>query len=595
MHTIRTRVAFICFSFSLSIILLFFTVLWGIFSYNQKNTVLQSSRFNLELTAHTIDERLTAIANLRSWCTGASSLLSYFKSAEVSSYYTLSSYYRLLEQFNSTPYKSYISKLILTDFENRLLQTGSYRFGSDIPSTIEGLSQWLTANGIEDFSSGMFWDSSPEDLQTDRLILYSEILISSARKGICYIELNPELLLEPLENYAMATGSVLLLHTPRQDFQFCFSDEGISLRPIAFDTPLQRQHILPATDVPVWKDTSGQKFALIQHPLSLSDDWVLTQAIPLDAFSPFNDSYFLLVFCVSCLILLASFALVLYLDHTINRPAQRLCNRISAIAGGNFTPDPDIEWNNELGVIGRGINKMSHDINELLDVRVKNEKEKQELEYRVLQNQIDPHFIYNTLNTIKWMATFQKAYGIAEITTAFAHLLKSVSKGNQEMIPLYSELALLNDYCLILKYRYGGGIKMDVAEISDESLCRCLIPRFSLQPLAENAVIHGLEPKGGTGNIQIRIYRVSARDFCIEVEDDGIGIPPETLQHILQPPVNGNKTEKFRKIGIRNIHQRLQYTFGPEYGLTLESEPLQYTKVTLHIPCITNPEGETTC
>lgn len=113
--------------------------------------------------------------------------------------------------------------------------------------------------------------------------------------------------------------------------------------------------------------------------------------------------------------------------------------------------------------------------------RVEDERRKQELEYRMLQNEVNPHFIYNTLNSIRWMATIQHAPGIAEMVTAFARLTKSISKGTQKLVPLQEELALLNDYFTIQQYRYGGDLEIEVSRIESETLCRdCMIPPVHL-------------------------------------------------------------------------------------------------------------------
>ena len=155
--------------------------------------------------------------------------------------------------------------------------------------------------------------------------------------------------------------------------------------------------------------------------------------------------------------------------------------------------------------------------------RYEDEKQKQDLEYRMLQNQINPHFIYNTLNSIKWMATIQHAPGIAEMVMALSRLLKSISKSNERLVPLYEEFALLNDYFTIQQYRYGGTITLDVSYIEDESLNHsCLIPRFTLQPLVENAIFHGIEPKGSAGEVTLRVERDTANgDVLIHLTDDG--------------------------------------------------------------------------
>ena len=239
-----------------------------------------------------------------------------------------------------------------------------------------------------------------------------------------------------------------------------------------------------------------------------------------------------------------------------------------------------------MGDIGRGINSMSASVTALMEHRLEDEKQKQDLEYRMLQNQINPHFIYNTLNSIKWMATIQHAPGIAEMVMALSRLLKSISKSNERLVPLYEEFALLNDYFTIQQYRYGGTITLDVSYIEDESLNRsCLIPRFTLQPLVENAIFHGIEPKGSAGEVTLRVERDTANgDVLIHLTDDGVGMTPEQAAKALQEPGPEEAAAKYRHVGMWNVHKRLQYSFGEAYGLSIESEPDIGTTVTVRLP-----------
>lgn len=124
-----------------------------------------------------------------------------------------------------------------------------------------------------------------------------------------------------------------------------------------------------------------------------------------------------------------------WLEWAITRPVEALQKRIEAVGGGDFTADPAVEWPNELGDIGRGINKLAADVDGLMNRRVEDERKKQELEYRMLQSEVNPHFIYNTLNSIRWMATIQYAPGIAEMVTAFARLTKSISRKRRSWCP----------------------------------------------------------------------------------------------------------------------------------------------------------------
>lgn len=133
-----------------------------------------------------------------------------------------------------------------------------------------------------------------------------------------------------------------------------------------------------------------------------------------------------------------------------------------------------------------------------MNKRIEDEKQKQDLEYKMLQSQINPHFIYNTLSSIKWMATIQGADGIAEMTTALSRLLKSISKGTRLLVPIREELAFLEDYCTIQNYRYGGTISFAL-KVDDPTIYDRGILRFTLQPLVENSIFHGIEPKGVPG------------------------------------------------------------------------------------------------
>ena len=154
------------------------------------------------------------------------------------------------------------------------------------------------------------------------------------------------------------------------------------------------------------------------------------------------------------------------------------------------------------------------------------------------------------------------------------------------MLTSYEEFALLNDYFTIQQYRYGGTITLDVSYIEDESLNHsCLIPRFTLQPLVENAIFHGIEPKGSAGEVTLRVERDTANgDVLIHLTDDGVGMTPEQAAKALQEPGPEEAAAKYRHVGMWNVHKRLQYSFGEAYGLSIESEPDIGTTVTIRLP-----------
>ncbi|MCR4656086.1 MAG: histidine kinase [Lachnospiraceae bacterium] len=217
----------------------------------------------------------------------------------------------------------------------------------------------------------------------------------------------------------------------------------------------------------------------------------------------------------------------------------------------------------------------------LIQEKLSHEREKQALEYRILQEQINPHFMYNTLNTIKWMATIQGADGIADMSTALSRLLKNIAKEEEGLIHLKDEITLLDDYFTIMKYRYGGTIELTY-DIQDKRLLSCLINRFSLQPVVENAIFHGIEPKGSAGKIVIKIYSDESRLY-IDVTDNGVGMDEESLKRLMDGTDNTDN-DFFKDIGIKNVQERIRFSFGPEYGLSAESKEGEYTTIHFTLP-----------
>ena len=136
---------------------------------------------------------------------------------------------------------------------------------------------------------------------------------------------------------------------------------------------------------------------------------------------------------------------------------------------------------------------------------------------------------------------------------------------------------------------------LDVSYIEDERLCQnCMIPRFTLQPLVENAIFHGIEPKGCAGNIEIIVTRDPCGDTLIVLKDNGVGMDEEMAAKVLRAPEGEEAEAKYRHVGMWNVHRRLQYSFGEEYGLSISSQPGVGTSVTIRLPPAHNSEEEST-
>ncbi|NLU43177.1 MAG: sensor histidine kinase [Firmicutes bacterium] len=273
--------------------------------------------------------------------------------------------------------------------------------------------------------------------------------------------------------------------------------------------------------------------------------------------------------------------LTVYLSTNLTRPLTRILRRTREIASGNFERDPSIEGEDELGTLGRAVNLMADNIRDLLNTIIANEQEKRRLELEVLQNQVNPHFLHNTLNSLKVMASLQKAEGIKQMVTALGRLLMYISKNTAETITLEEEISLLNDYIYIQNMRYQGRIQLNY-KLDDEKHLNCKIIKFTLQPIVENAIFHGIEPKRDAGRIDISVSERDGR-LVICVRDDGVGMTPEEIESALAPSQSA-KTRGLSGIGIRNVNERIKLTYGQEYGLTIKSVVGEYTEVYLEIP-----------
>ena len=273
--------------------------------------------------------------------------------------------------------------------------------------------------------------------------------------------------------------------------------------------------------------------------------------------------------------------LSLLISRQLGAPISRLTKRLELISKGDFEPDHSIETDDEIGMIGRQINQMSGRIANLLETRVESEKEKKDLEIKMLQAQINPHFLYNTLDSIKWIATMQKNSGIVSVVTALSSLLKNMAKGFNEKVTLRQELDFLQNYVIIEKIRYIELFDIDII-VDQEELYDARIIKLTLQPIVENAIFSGIEPSGRTGLITIRVW-VKAGVLHISVTDNGIGISPENIEKLLTDTSRITRSN-MSGIGLPNVDRRFKLVYGEDYGLTIESVVDQYTTITITLP-----------
>jgi len=283
---------------------------------------------------------------------------------------------------------------------------------------------------------------------------------------------------------------------------------------------------------------------------------------------------------VCCMILLIAIFVLVLLTHYITVPIGRIMEKINRIAMNDYSFDPELEkTHSEMGEIGARLNELGMGFQQLLAETIALHEERTRIEMDLLQSQVNPHFLYNTLNSVHWMAVVQKNTGIEKMVKSLVRLLKNISKGVSDQITLAEELSLLKDYINIQSIRYMGAFEY-ICRVPEE-LQQYKVIKFTLQPLVENAIFHGIVPKGTFGVVTVDAFE--EEDFLvITITDDGVGMTQEQTSALLLPKENGNKSSMV-SIGIANVHRRLKLSCGAGSGLSVESVLGEYTKIYVRI------------
>lgn len=238
----------------------------------------------------------------------------------------------------------------------------------------------------------------------------------------------------------------------------------------------------------------------------------------------------------------------------------------------------------ELGQLSDSFDHMIAKTAELMDERLRSEEQKRKSEWKALQAQIQPHFLYNTLDSIIWMSHAGRNEEVVEMTSALALLLRSSIGDGSDTNTLKKEIAHVRSYLTIQKMRYNEKLRYEID--LDPQTEDCLLPKLILQPLVENAIYHGIKVKQQGGTVRIESLLEEDR-LLITVEDDGIGMTPEQLETILDKKESDAESTK---IGVYNVNERLQLFFGPDAVMKYYSTPGKRTMVMLVLPIVREKE-----
>ena len=563
-------------------------VSYYVFQSYLQNSLIHSTESSLTLLADSINKNINDIYRMARYCQTNSDIATYIENnPNPGSVLSVATYDALAEEYNLNASSKYMPRLAIVSEENFLqIVSPTYSSTSNLAKEIPQLDFYETLINAKsyDFSTGFIADPFHRKgrmvLPIIRPITYQ---YNAVQAGYLFIEVSADLFTDALNRYGVPEDSMFFFSIAKHNYVYETGTITEIERNYKTLADLTDSSLASTTTVTKIQTAKGKTQIIVTTPLDMPDCYI-SQSISYS--ETINQRLFFVNLLIPILIGISAIGalLMFIMNRMITVPVSQLRSKMQKIADGDFSRDPSIEWEHEIGDIGKGINDLSENVNQLMNKRVEFENQKKDLEYKILLNQINPHFIYNTLNSIKWMATAQGANGIAEMTTALSRLLKSISKGTSLIIDIREELSLLENYFTIQSYRYGGTISLDI-KVDDEALYNCRIIKFTLQPLVENAIFHGIEPKGCAGHITIHVMHDN-NDIRIDVTDDGVGISKEKAEQILSDGIDGS-TDFFKELGVNNVHKRLQYQFGEQYGISIESELGKYTTMSIHIPMVT--------
>lgn len=306
-------------------------------------------------------------------------------------------------------------------------------------------------------------------------------------------------------------------------------------------------------------------------------DWLMIGLTPVNELTKAGKAMTQIIYVVGIIAALISTFFSLRVSHSVTKPLIYLTDTMKKFGKGDLSVRVPVLYEDEIGILSEEFNKMSEQIRQLVDQVYREQRAKRKSELAALQAQINPHFLYNTLNSVSSLIKMNCPDEAFIMIQAIGTFYRTSLSDGKTLIPLEQEITNIENYIKIQKVRYGNKIEYEI-DIENEILQEWIV-KLTLQPLVENSIYHGIKEMRGKGIIRIKGWKEKNKVF-IQVSDNGLGIPEEKLEELFSKDYR----EKGSAFGLFNIQQRLQIYFGKEYGLTVESKLSQGTKATVCIP-----------
>lgn len=444
-------------------------------------------------------------------------------------------------------------------------------------NALEGsASSYLSSSHVQHIISG----ERPWVITLSRGIRNKSSKSENQKEGVFFIDLNYSAISELCnqsmvgnQGYAFildADGNIVY-HPQQQQLYNELQTENISL--------------IMGTD----KDTvlSGKGSAEKLYSISRSEKtgWTVVDCVRVEELLRKSNKAQSLYVLVAMGLMIVALFFSRFISRSITQPIQQLCDSMARVQEGDFSvSDVVVDSQNEIGSLTKSFNVMTHRIQDLMEQNIREQEAKRKSELKALQSQINPHFLYNTLDSIIWMAEGKKNEEVVLMTASLARLLRQSISNEDEVVSIGQEVEYARGYLTIQKMRYKD--KMEFQIDVDPSILHIPLIKLVLQPVIENAIYHGLKYKESKGLLMVKGFRKNG-NAVLQVIDNGVGMDQETLDHIYE---KHKVNYQSNGVGVYNVQKRLQLYYGSEYGITYESEKGVGTTATITIPG--NQEGQ---
>ena len=421
-----------------------------------------------------------------------------------------------------------------------------------------------------------FFDTDDEVISLSREVQSYE---NGTFRGVILINLNMNKITEICNSFQEKQENFICIINDKGELVY---EQQNGRERFAFDEKENRQELntaLGKTKESCFRlNYRGEKYLVTRTDMKTTG-WTLVSMVPYKSVMAETMAISGVMILAVAITLIVTLLLLNRILTGVVKPLKKLEKYMVQVNPDNMDQRMEILTDDEIGHLSMKFNQMMDRIRNLKEQVIEEQEDKRKYELQALQAQINPHFLYNTLDSIIWMAETNDS-NIVAMTEALAKLFRiSLNKGNEE-ISLERELEHVKNYLIIQSMRYADKFTYEIS--AEPGVERCRTIKLILQPIVENCIYHGIKKKRGTGKITIRAYR-REQNLIIEVRDDGCGMPEEICRKILSDEIESENISG-SGIGVKNVNERIQLRFGKKYGLSYSSEEGVGTTVTYVLP-----------